>query len=103
MLTENRKFIFVTTIVIILFFVLSIFSVFFLNTWFDEANLGYKAWLTGENLASPFVDFTMKYPPVAFYSQVFLQDLFGPSLFTGRLFSVFFSVTVSHGTFLPYK
>ena len=65
-------------------------SIFFLNTWFDEADYGYKAWLVGKGLAEPFMDFRLKHGPVAFYSQLLLQDIVGPSLIASRVFSVFF-------------
>lgn len=66
------------------------YYIFFLNTWFDEANFGYKSWLAAEDLAHPFLDFRSKYPPLAFYLQALFQWLFGPTLLGGRILSALF-------------
>lgn len=90
---KNNK-LFFSTIFLLFFVVLlqvSLFSLFS-NTWFDEANLGYKAWLSVNDVAQPFESFVTKYPPVSFYFQSFVQYNFGPSIFAGRLSSVLFLI-----------
>ena len=62
----------------------------FSDTWFDETDHAYKAWLTAEDLAFPFQDFALKYGPIGFYSQVLWQWLFGPSVLAPRVLSILF-------------
>jgi len=84
---KKNSFIICASIVSVFIFVGVVFSILFLNTWFDEVNYTYKSWLTANNLAQPFLDYTNKYPTFSFYSQVLLQDLFGPSLLASRVLS----------------
>lgn len=69
-----------------------IYYALFQDSWFDEAANSYKPWLTAQHLALPFQDFVEKHPPVSFYSQVFWQKLFGPSILAYRLFSLIFLI-----------
>lgn len=81
---------------VMLFFLIEIaYYAVFLNTWFDETEFTYKSWLTGNDLASPFKDFRIKYPPLAFYSQMFFQQLFGPTLLGARILSALFLLSVA--------
>lgn len=89
---SNKLFFLLTSIVVIFFLVEIGYYVIFLNTWFDEANFGYKSWLTSQEMAQPFQDFRSKYPPLAFYSQMIWQDMFGPSIFSSRILSALFLV-----------
>src|SRR3989344_3418424 len=75
---------------VVLVLLSSLYYVFFADSWFDETEFAYKGWLTAEGLATPFLDFGLKHPPVSFYGQVFLQGVFGPSLFAARMFSALF-------------
>ncbi len=78
-------------IITIAFFIIeTVYYIIFLNTWFDEGEFTYKAWLTSDNLAHPFKDFRNKYPSFAFYIQVFLQKLFGPTILGARILSSLF-------------
>ena len=78
----------ITAIFVGLFLLISVsYYAVFADSWFDETNYGYKGWLVAEGLASPFVDFGTKYPPVALYTQAFLQDVAGPSTFSSRVLS----------------
>lgn len=86
----NRLFILVAGIVITFFLMEAVYYIFFLNTWFDEANFVYKSWLNSQDMAWPFQDFRSKYPPVAFYSQMIWQGMFGPSLLAARILSALF-------------
>ena len=63
------------------------YYVVFLNTWFDEVEYTYKAWLTAEGLGQPYLDFRIKHGPIGFYAEVLWQELFGPTLFGARVLS----------------
>lgn len=80
-------------IITISFFILEVtYYIFFLNTWFDEGEFTYKAWLTSDNLAHPFEDFRNKYPSFSFYIQVLFQKTFGPTILGARILSVLFLI-----------
>ncbi len=66
-----------------------LYYVFFLNSWFDEAEYGYKAWLIAKGL-SPFLDFRVKQGPVSLYGAVLVEYAFGPSLLALRVVSALF-------------
>ncbi len=81
----------VCAVILTLFLLLQVgYYLIFQDTWFDETDHGYKAWLTAEGLAFPFQNFAMKYGPIGFYSQVFWQQFFGPSVLASRALSILF-------------
>ncbi len=79
-------------ITIAFFLIETVYYIIFLNTWFDEGEFTYKAWLTSDNLAHPFEDFRNKYPSFSFYIQVLLQKTFGPTILGARILSVLFLI-----------
>ncbi len=91
---ENKLFTVVVILIGLFLFASITYYAVFSDSWFDETNYGYKSWLVAEGLAQPFVDFGTKYPPVALYSQTFIQDVFGPSTFSARILSGFFLLGV---------
>src|SRR3989344_4752701 len=91
LINDKDKLFRVLSVAVICFIAIEIvYYVFFLDSIFDEAIFGYKSWLTAQNLAWPFRDFGNKYPQVAFFSQMVLQGLFGPSILSSRILSALF-------------
>lgn len=89
---ERRIFKWLAAIVIIFLALEIIYYVLFLDTWFDEAEYGYKPWLVSQNLGQPFQDFRVKYPPLVFYLQTLFQGLFGPTVLGARILSALFLI-----------
>jgi len=103
MTNERQIFKWLAVIVVIFLAVEIIYYVLFLDTWFDEAEYGYKPWLVSQDLGQPFQDFRVKYPPLVFYIQVAFQGLFGPTILGVRIFSALLLALIGWLLFLIGK